>query len=89
MLNIIDEFTHECLVIQVPRRLKSIDVIDALSDLFILRGVSEHIRSDKARSSSPKPRRIGSALSGQRRPTSARAAHEERLHRELQRTLAR
>jgi putative transposase len=46
MLNIIDEFTHECLAIRVARRLKSIDVIDALSDLFILRGVPEHIRSD-------------------------------------------
>ncbi len=46
MLNIIDEFTHECLAIRVARRLKSIDVIDALSDLFILRGVPAHIRSD-------------------------------------------
>ena len=46
LLNIIDEFTHECLSIRVARRLKSIDVIDVLSDLFILRGVPEHIRSD-------------------------------------------
>ena len=46
MLNIIDEFTHECLTIRVSRRLKSIDVIDVLSDLFILRGVPGHIRSD-------------------------------------------
>ena len=46
MLNIIDEFTHECLAIRVARRLKSIDVIDALSDLFILRGGPAHIRSD-------------------------------------------
>ena len=46
MLNIIDEFTHECLAIRIDRRLKSIDVIDVLSDLFILRGVPEHIRSD-------------------------------------------
>jgi transposase InsO family protein len=46
MLNIIDEFTHECLAIRVSRRLKSFDVIDALSDLFILRGVPGHIRSD-------------------------------------------
>src|SRR6266481_3847121 len=46
MLNIIDEFTHECLAIQVSRRLKSIDVIDVLSDLFILRGVPGHVRSD-------------------------------------------
>ena len=46
MLNIIDEFTHECLAIRVSRRLKSTDVIDVISDLFILRGVPEHIRSD-------------------------------------------
>ena len=46
MLNVIDEFTHESLAIRVDRKLKSIDVIDVLSDLFILRGVPEHIRSD-------------------------------------------
>ena len=46
MLNIIDEFTHECLAIRIDRRLKAIDVIDVLSDLFILRGVPRHIRSD-------------------------------------------
>jgi transposase InsO family protein len=39
MLNIIDEFTRECLAIKVDRKLNSSDVIDALSDLFILRGV--------------------------------------------------
>jgi len=46
MLNIVDEYTHECLAIRVSRRLKSIDVIDVLSDLFILRGVPGFIRSD-------------------------------------------
>jgi putative transposase len=46
MLNVIDEFTHECLAIRVNRKLKAIDVIDVLSDLFILRGVPQHIRSD-------------------------------------------
>jgi transposase InsO family protein len=46
MLNLIDEFTHECLSIRVDRKLKSTDVIDVLSDQFILRGVPEHIRSD-------------------------------------------
>ena len=34
------------LAIRVSRRLKSIDVIDALADLFMLRGVPRHIRSD-------------------------------------------
>lgn len=38
--------THECLAIRVARKLKAIDVIDVLSDLFILRGVPGHIRSD-------------------------------------------
>jgi putative transposase len=46
MLNVIDEFTHECLTIRVSRKLKAADVIDALSDLFILRGVPGHVRSD-------------------------------------------
>ncbi len=46
MLNVVDEFTHECLTIRVARKLKAIDVIDVLSDLFILRGVPGHIRSD-------------------------------------------
>ena len=46
MLNVVDEFTHECLAIRINRKLKAIDVIDVLSDLFILRGVPGHIRSD-------------------------------------------
>jgi len=46
MLNVIDEFTRECLAIRIDRRLKSTDVIDVLSDLFILRGVPGHVRSD-------------------------------------------
>jgi len=46
MLNIIDEFTRECLSIRIARKLNSTDVIDVLSDLFILRGVPGHIRSD-------------------------------------------
>src|SRR5919205_3345087 len=46
MLNLLDEFTHECLAIRVARKLKAADVIDVLSDLFILRGVPAHIRSD-------------------------------------------
>jgi putative transposase len=46
MLNVIDEFTRECLAIRLDRKLKSTDVIDVLSDLFILRGVPGHIRSD-------------------------------------------
>ena len=46
MLNVVDEFTHECIKIRIARGLKAVDVIDVLSDLFILRGVPGHIRSD-------------------------------------------
>ncbi len=46
MLNVIDEFTRECIAIRVERKLKAVDVIDVLSDLFILRGIPTHIRSD-------------------------------------------
>lgn len=46
MLNVVDEFTRECLAIRVARKLKAAEVIDVLSDLFILRGVPGHIRSD-------------------------------------------
>ena len=45
MLNVLDEFTHECLAIRVSRRLNSTDAIDVLSDLFILRGAPEYVRS--------------------------------------------
>ena len=46
MLNVVDEFTHECIAIRIERKLKSIDVIDVLASLFITRGVPEHVRSD-------------------------------------------
>ncbi len=46
MLNVVDEFTRECLAIRVGRKLKASDVIDVLADLFIMRGVPGHIRSD-------------------------------------------
>jgi len=45
-LNIIDEYTREALMIRVDRKLNSTDVVDALTDLFILRGAPEYIRSD-------------------------------------------
>ena len=45
-LNIIDEYTKEALMIRVDRKLNSVDVVDALTDLFILRGPPEYIRSD-------------------------------------------
>lgn len=46
MLTLIDEYTHECLAIEVKRKLNSIDVLDCLGRLFMSRAVPEHIRSD-------------------------------------------
>ena len=46
ILNIIDEYTRECLAILVKRKITSQDVIDRLFELFILKGIPEHIRSD-------------------------------------------
>ena len=69
MLNVIDEFTHECLAIRVARKLKAIDVIDVLSDLFILRGVPGHIRSDNG------PEFVAKAVQGWITAVGARTAY--------------
>ena len=45
-LNIIDEFPREALAIRVDRKFNSIDVVDALTDLFTLRGPPAFIRFD-------------------------------------------
>jgi putative transposase len=46
ILNIIDEYTRECLATLVDRKIKADDVINQLFNLFIFRGIPEHIRSD-------------------------------------------
>ncbi len=46
MLTVIDEYTKECLAIRPARRFRSDDVIHTLTELFVLNGVPEHIRSD-------------------------------------------
>ena len=45
-MNILDEYSRESLTIWVKRKLNSTDVIDVLTDLFILRGIPAFIRSD-------------------------------------------
>lgn len=45
-LSIVDEYTRECLALEVGRSFKSGDVLDVLRELFVIRGVPEHIRSD-------------------------------------------
>jgi len=46
ILNLIDEFTRESLAVKVQRNITSNDVLDLLFEMFITRGVPEHIRSD-------------------------------------------
>ena len=45
-LTMVDEYTRECLTVDVARSLKSQDVLDRLNDLFLSRGTPEYIRSD-------------------------------------------
>ncbi len=46
ILSVLDEYSRECLVIQVGRQIRSEDVIICLMDLFLMHGAPEHIRSD-------------------------------------------
>jgi transposase InsO family protein len=46
MLTLIDEYTRECLAIRVARRLGSYEIIEALADVMLWRGIPENIRSD-------------------------------------------
>ena len=46
ILTVVDEYTRECLAIEVERRMRSIDVLQVLSRLFVERGAPVHIRSD-------------------------------------------
>ena len=86
----LDEFTRESLAIRVRRKLSSIDVIDVLTDLFILRGIPGYIRSDNG------PEFVAEAVQAVdrcgRRPHRLHRAGltlGERLHRELQCPAAR
>jgi len=46
LLTIVDEYSRECLAIDVARRLNSEDVLDRLTQLFVTRGIPAHLRSD-------------------------------------------
>src|SRR5207247_4059535 len=45
-LAIVDEFTRECLALEVARQFKATDVIDVLRELVLIRGTPAHIRCD-------------------------------------------
>ena len=46
LLTIVDEYTRECVAIEVARRLRSDDGLFRLAELFVHRGVPQPIRSD-------------------------------------------
>jgi len=71
MLNVVDEFTRECLAIRVARKLSSAAVIDVLTDLFISRGIPGHIRSDNG------PEFVATAVKGWITGVGAKAAFIE------------
>jgi transposase InsO family protein len=45
-LTLIDEYTRECLALEVSRSLTSERVLDVLRDLFVIRGTPQYLRSD-------------------------------------------
>jgi transposase InsO family protein len=79
LLNVVDEFTRECLCIpgallrkhRVARKLGSADVIDVLADLFIARGAPVHIRSDNG------PEFVATAVKGWISGVGAKTAYIE------------
>ena len=44
--SLVDEYTRECLALEVNRRMTSREVIDVLADLLVVRGAPGHVRSD-------------------------------------------
>ena len=66
-----DEHSRECLMIRVKRKLNSTEVIDALTDLFILRGVPAYIQSDNG------PEFIAEAVRAWIKAVGAKTAHIE------------
>ncbi len=75
MLCIIDEFSRESLAIRVARKLKATDVIEALCELFVSRGVPSHIRSDNVLNWEA---RIKSRTADLFAPTGVGRRHDER-----------
>lgn len=45
-LTLVDEYTRECLALEVGRSCRSVDVVRVLEELMLIRGVPGYIRSD-------------------------------------------
>jgi putative transposase len=73
MMPVVDEYSRECLSIDVERSMSADEVIETLASLFRRRGGPTFIRSYKTGpSSSPKPLSVGLRPPGSRPSTSSR-----------------
>jgi transposase InsO family protein len=91
LLTVIDEYTRECLAIQVARRLGHREVLETLADVMLWRGIPEHIRSDNGPEFIARELRAWLATLGARTLNAVhhpRQSAGERLLRELQRQAA-
>ena len=46
ILTIIDEYSRECLAIHIARQITAVEVVEQLTELFLIRGIPDHLRSD-------------------------------------------
>ena len=46
LLTVVDEYTRECLTVEVARTFTGLDVVEVLGDLFAIRGRPRYLRSD-------------------------------------------
>ena len=89
MLTLIDEYTRECLAIRVARRLGRYEVIEALADVMLFRGIPENIRSDNGSEFVAKELTEVAGEGGHRNAVHrARKSLGKRLLRKLQREAA-
>ena len=90
MLNLIDEHTRESLLVRPERRWSSAKVIEALADVMVIKGVPEHIRSDKwSGVRGPRSSPVAGGHRGQDTVHRARQSVGERLLRIVQLQAAR
>ena len=64
LLTLVDEYTRECLAIEVERNITSREVIETLRYVFEVRGAPQHIRSDNGSEFIAKALRMWLAESG-------------------------
>jgi transposase InsO family protein len=86
LLTVLDEFTRECLAIDVARRIRSDDVLGRLAQLFAQRGAPAYVRSDNGPEFTARAAPdLAGAGCGPDPVHRARQPMGERLHRVIQR----